>query len=263
MLKSIENQTVSSGNTNGPNRSPRGQSAASMHGAEVESLCKKRSSMYQSEVKERLAHDEWAAVMHKIASDQDRKAFEKLFAHFSPKIKSFCMMLRSQHTSPQMADELVQDVMIKVWTKAQYFNSDKASVSTWIFTIARNCRTDYLRKLKRTETPLVADDLWPMAEEEAPFASLEQRRIEKNIHHALTLLPPEQAEALKQIYISGKTHAEVASALGLPLGTVKSRVRLAIAKLRISMGELFADEADAEPADATGSNKAAGAELEP
>ena len=102
-----------------------------------------------------------------------------------------------------------------------------------------------------------------MAEEEAPFASLEQRRIEKNIHHALTLLPPEQAEALKQIYISGKTHAEVASALGLPLGTVKSRVRLAIAKLRISMGELFADEADAEPADATGSNKAAGAELEP
>ena len=163
-----------------------------------------------------------------------------------------------------MADELVQDVMIKVWTKAEYFNSDKASVSTWIFTIARNCRTDYLRKLKRTETPLVADDLWPMAEEEAPFASLEQRRIEKNIHHALTLLPPEQAEALKQIYISGKTHAEVASALGLPLGTVKSRVRLAIAKLRISMGELLlAEEAEAEPADATGSNKAAGAELEP
>ena len=158
--------------------------------------------------------------------------FGKLFDHFAPKIKSYGMMLRSQHTSPQMAEELVQDVMLKVWLKAHCFDVNKASASTWIFTIARNCRTDFIRKANRTDTELSADDLWPMAEEEGPYTSLHQRRIEKNIHSAVAQLPPEQADVLKRIYIEGKSHSEVSAATGLPLGTVKSRVRLAVGKLR-------------------------------
>ncbi|MBT8139337.1 MAG: sigma-70 family RNA polymerase sigma factor [Gammaproteobacteria bacterium] len=187
------------------------------------------------------AVDDWAPLMKKIAEHSDRAAFEKLFAHFAPKIRSFCLMLKSQYTAPEMADELVQDVMLKVWLKAASFNPDKASVSTWIFTIARNCRTDYLRKLKRIDTPLTADDLWPMAEEEAPYASLEQRRVESTIHGAIDTLPDEQASVLKQIYVHGKTHAEVSEANGIPLGTVKSRVRLALAKLRINIGDELAE----------------------
>lgn len=176
--------------------------------------------------------DEWGPVLKKIADDKDREAFARLFDHFAPKIKSYGMMMKSQHTSAQMAEELVQDVMLKVWLKAHCFDPEKAAASTWIFTIARNCRTDFIRKVKRTDTPLTADDLWPMAEETGPFTSLHQHRIEKNIHSAVEQLPVEQADVLKRIYIEGKSHSEVAEATGLPLGTVKSRVRLAVSKLR-------------------------------
>lgn len=176
--------------------------------------------------------DEWGPLLKKIAVDQDRVAFAKLFDHFAPKIKAYGMMMKSQHTSAQMAEELTQDVMLKVWLKAHCFDPDKASASTWIFTIARNCRTDFIRKALRTDSPLTADDLWPMAEEIEPFTSLHQRRIKKSIHSALAQLPSEQADVLKRIYIEGKSHAEVAKATGIPLGTIKSRVRLAVAKLR-------------------------------
>lgn len=209
-----------------------------------EKLQQKRSTMQANDADSRRTKDEWAPLMLRVAEHSDRRAFEQLFAHFAPRLKSFCMMLKSQYTSPQMADELVQDVMLKVWLKAKSFNPDKASVSTWMFTIARNCRTDYLRKLKRIDSPLTADDLWPMAEEEAPYTSLEQRRVEKTLRGAIEELPSEQADVLKQIYVDGKTHSEVATASGLPLGTVKSRVRLAMGKLRINVGDELADFAN-------------------
>ena len=191
----------------------------------------KRTRMHSNE-SDKPRTDDWSPVLKIIARDRDRQAFARLFDHFAPKIKSYGMMLKSQHTSAQMAEELVQDVMIKVWLKAHCFDSEKASASTWIFTIARNCRTDFIRKANRINTSLTADDLWPMAEEEEPYTSLHQRRIEKNIHNAVAQLPVEQADVLKRIYIDGKSHSEVSAATGLPLGTVKSRVRLAVSKLR-------------------------------
>jgi len=193
---------------------------------------KQTERMQATDSNKSVKTDDWSPVLIKIAKDRDRVAFGKLFDHFAPKIKSYGLMLRSQHTSPQMAEELVQDVMLKVWLKAHCFDVNKASASTWIFTIARNCRTDFIRKANRTDTELSADDLWPMAEEEGPYTSLHQRRIEKNIHSAVAQLPPEQADVLKRIYIEGKSHSEVSAATGLPLGTVKSRVRLAVGKLR-------------------------------
>ena len=124
--------------------------------------------------------DDWAHILKRIADSRDREAFARLFAHFGPKIKSYILMLRSEYTSNEMAEELVQEAMLKIWLKAKYFDPNKASAGTWIFTIARNCRTDFLRKVARTETPLTADDLWPMAEEEGPYTSLQQRRVEKD-----------------------------------------------------------------------------------
>lgn len=176
--------------------------------------------------------DDWSNILVDIGKNRTKKGYQEIFDHFGPKIKSYGMMLKSQHTSPQMAEELVQDVMLKVWLKAHCFNPEKASASTWIFTIARNCRTDFIRKANRTNVQLTADDLWPMAEEEEPYTSLHQRRIEKDVHEAMSQLPVEQADVLKHIYIEGKSHSEVAASTGLPLGTVKSRVRLAVSKLR-------------------------------
>lgn len=176
--------------------------------------------------------DNWALLLKKIAENRDKKAFATLFTHFAPKIKSYCLMLRSAQISNEIVEEIVQEVMLKVWLKAKYFNPQKSNANTWIFTIARNSRIDCLRKIQRTLTPLTADDLWPIPEEEEPYTSLHNRRIEKTILTAVNQLPDEQANVLKQIYLEGKSHSEVAKANNLPLGTVKSRVRLAIEKLK-------------------------------
>ena len=217
---------------NGDTNLSLGANAAGVNMRSTPSLSKQKQTRMHSTDTDKPSIDEWSPLLKIIARDRDRKAFARLFDHFAPKIKSYGMMLKSQHTSAQMAEELVQDVMIKVWLKAHCFDSEKASASTWIFTIARNCRTDFIRKANRINTSLTADDLWPMAEEEEPFTSLHQRRIEKNIHSAVAQLPAEQADVLKRIYIEGKSHSEVSAATGLPLGTVKSRVRLAVSKLR-------------------------------
>jgi len=180
--------------------------------------------------------DEWAPVLALVA-EQDRTAFNKLFRHFGPRLKAYGLALNSMHTSPEMAEELVQEVMIKVWQKARYYSSEKANVSTWIFAIARNCRIDYLRKMKRTEGPLNVEDLWPIYEEPDPASTLTQLRNEDIVKDAVGELPPEQASILRQIYVEGKTHSEVATNNNLPLGTVKSRVRLAINKLKVSLAD--------------------------
>lgn len=176
--------------------------------------------------------DEWASKIQAVAANQDRKAFTDLFKHFAPKIKAYGLALNSAYTSPEMADELVQDVMVKIWEKAKYFNSDKAQASTWIFAIARNCRIDYLRKLKRVNSPLTTDDLWPWHEEPDPVILVDLQKSSNDIQAVVNTLPVEQVTILREVYIEGKTHAEVSNQTGLPLGTVKSRLRLAMDKLR-------------------------------
>jgi len=152
-------------------------------------------SMQQSENSGERTPDEWARILEAVAQSQDRAAFTKLFQHFGPKIKAFGMSLNSGYTSEAMADELVQDVMVKVWVKAGSFNSSKASASTWIFTIARNCRIDFLRKMKRIDSPLRAEDLWPAAEEPEPIAVLAQNRDEVEVARAMSTLSVEHSYA--------------------------------------------------------------------
>ncbi len=179
--------------------------------------------------------DDWAEKIQAIATSQDREAFTDLFKHFAPKIKAYGLALNSAYTSPEMADELVQDVMAKIWQKSKYFNREKAQPSTWIFAIARNCRIDYLRKLKRINSPLTTDDLWPWHEEPDLASLIDLERGSNAIETIINTLPAEQVSILREVYIEGKTHAEVATQTGLPLGTVKSRLRLAMEKLRSNM----------------------------
>lgn len=174
--------------------------------------------------------DEWSECLVKIAREGDRAAFTRLFRHFAPLVKAFA--LSGSTLSANHADELVQEVMLKVWQKAGAFNPEKAAASTWVYTIARNCRTDLFRRLQKFDTPLAAEDFTPEQDEEEPFAQLQSKRSGERIREMMAGLPADQTQILAKVYMEGKSHAEAAAELELPLGTVKSRVRLAIQKMQ-------------------------------
>jgi RNA polymerase sigma-70 factor (ECF subfamily) len=167
-----------------------------------------------------------------IAKTQDRKAFKEFFEHFAPRIKAFIL---GQGTEAQMAEEIVQETMMKVWRKALQFDPTKASAATWAFTIARNLRIDHLRKFNRPEPdindPSFITDADPSAHESM---SLEQET--QRLRAAMKSLPQEQKRVLEMAFLEEKSHPEVAEDLGLPLGTVKSRIRLAMRRLRSDLG---------------------------
>lgn len=179
--------------------------------------------------------DEWSECLVAIGAHRDRAAFTRLFRHFAPLIKAFA--LSGSALSASHADELVQEVMVKVWQKAAAFDPEKAAASTWVYTIARNCRTDMFRRLQKFDTPLAAEDFSPELDEEGPFLQLQSRRSAERIRELMRALPPEQMQILAKVYMEGKSHAEAAAELDLPLGTVKSRVRLAIQKLQVHFEE--------------------------
>jgi len=176
-------------------------------------------------------NDEWSVCLGQVAQERDREAFGRLFQHFAPLVKAFA--LSGSPLSASHADELVQEVMIKVWQKADGYNPQKAAASTWIYTIARNCRTDLYRRLQKFDTPINAEDIWPEDSVEEPFLNLQQRRDEVRVRQLLEELPQEQRQALAMVYMEGKSHQEVSQELDLPLGTVKSRIRLAMQKLQL------------------------------
>ena len=175
--------------------------------------------------------DEWSACLQQIGAHQDREAFARLFRHFAPLIKAFA--IKGSPLAAAHADEIVQEVMLKVWQKASGFNPHKAAASTWIYTVARNCRTDMFRRLQKFDTPINADDIWPDEVADTPLVAMQQRRDAIRVRDLVSQLPQEQAQILTKVYMEGKSHSETALELDLPLGTVKSRVRLAMQKLQI------------------------------
>lgn len=175
--------------------------------------------------------DEWSECLVLIAGKRDRAAYTRLFRHFAPLIKAFA--LSGSALSATHADELVQEVMLKIWQKAAAFNPEKAAASTWVYTIARNCRTDMFRRLQKFDTPLAAEDFTPEQDDEEPFLQLQNRRNADRIRQMMANLPVDQTQILAKVYMEGKSHAEAAAELDLPLGTVKSRVRLAVQKLQV------------------------------
>lgn len=171
---------------------------------------------------------QWLADVGRSA---DREAFARLFAHFAPRLKAF--LLRGG-ADDEAAEELVQETMVAVWRKAALFDARQAAASTWIFTIARNQRVDRFRRQGPAgETP--AEPVDPDAlVHDAPALEeqLHTERMEHRVRAALRQLPPEQAEVLRLSFYEEEPHARIAALLGIPLGTVKSRVRLAVAHLR-------------------------------
>ena len=181
--------------------------------------------------------ENWNECIEKVGKSQDTTAFRSLFKHFSPFLKAF--LIKSGGVTPENAEELVQETMIKVWRKAPSYSSSHASASTWIYTIARNTRIDWLRKQNRQNPDLLnAEDLYDERENPTPLSSLYQIRTKKLISEQLSQLPVEQAEVLQLMYFQGKSGQQVANTLALPLGTVKSRIRLAMNKIKLALAPL-------------------------
>ncbi|XOV87152.1 MAG: sigma-70 family RNA polymerase sigma factor [Pseudomonadota bacterium] len=171
----------------------------------------------------------------KVGESRDRTAFSRLFSHFAPLVKGFLM--KGSNIGPEQAEELVQETMIKVWHKADSFNRQKSAASTWIYTIARNTRIDWIRRESRSKVDIEADDLYDSGEENPSYSSLIRVRDKENIRSNLGELPQEQLEVVTKIYYEGKSHSEVAAELELPLGTVKSRIRLALKRMHLSLAK--------------------------
>lgn len=172
-------------------------------------------------------------LIERVAADRDRDAFVLLFRHFAPRLKSYLMRLGA---GAEPAEELAQEAMIMVWRKAHTFDAAQASASTWIFRIARNKRIDALRRESRPELDASDPMLVPEQPEEADKV-VEATQEEGRLRRALKVLPPEQAEIVRLAYFEDQAHSSIADSTGLPLGTVKSRLRLALARLRTVLQE--------------------------
>jgi RNA polymerase sigma-70 factor (ECF subfamily) len=171
------------------------------------------------------------ALLQDVAKRRDRESFVRLFEHFAPRIKSFLM---KGGMNPEAADELAQETMLTVWNKAENFDPARASASTWIFTIARNKKIDSLRRIARDPSVQEADFTHDIFADETPGPSDQLARAQETemIAQALATLPQEQADLIYKSFFEGKSHAEIAEETKIPLGTIKSRIRLALERLR-------------------------------
>lgn len=205
------------------------------HAASAEKLLRSatqvRGTLHEEDVNEAPKSDRmaWVRQMYAIRDAQDRAAFAEIFAHFAPRVKGFLM---KSGASADLAEDVTQEVMATLWRKAHMFDPAKASVSTWIFTIARNRRIDVLRKQRRPEP----EDLpWgPEAEPDQEEVLAHQQDCEQ-LGEALASLPDKQKDLIIRAYYGDLTHSEIAEDTGLPLGTIKSRIRLALDRLRHQM----------------------------
>ena len=178
--------------------------------------------------------DDAARWITAIAQRADRAAFAALFEFYAPRIKAMLMRLGA---AADAAEDIAQETMLMVWRKASYFDPARASAAAWIFTIARNLRIDRLRGDKRAQD-YAAYEMVEAEAPESPDRSLSAAERDARVRSALEQLSPEQVRVLQLSFFEGRAHGDIATLLGLPLGTVKSRVRLAMARLRNLLGDL-------------------------
>ena len=172
--------------------------------------------------------DDLVHCLQAVGARQDREAFRVLFDHFAPRIKAYIIKLGCSH---QQAEELAQETMVKVWNKASQFDAAKAAPSTWMFRIARNLRIDAFRRENHPDFDQNDPSLIPVEERPADLV-VEQKQSERQLLVAMADLPEEQMNLLRLSFFQDMSHGAIADHLDIPLGTVKSRLRLAMGKLR-------------------------------
>jgi RNA polymerase sigma-70 factor (ECF subfamily) len=172
------------------------------------------------------------ALLDRVAKLRDRAAFSALFSHFAPRVKAY---LLRQGAPAAVAEDLAQEALLNLWRKAHLFDPSKASVATWLFTIARNLRIDAIRREKRPE--LDPEDFTQEAEPSADQCMV-VADDESRLRLALKQLPADQIQVVELSFFADKPHSQIAAELDIPLGTVKSRLRLAMSRLKRMLGEM-------------------------
>ncbi len=178
----------------------------------------------------------WNGLIEKIADGGDRAAFGELFKHFAPRVKTF---MRRSGIAESSAEELAQETLLTVWRKAALFDPASGSAATWIFTISRNLRIDALRRDRRGGIAMTGEveDEFDIDESPLPDAILSAAQSARRLRSVLAELPAEQRLVIELSFYDDKAHADIAKTLSIPLGTVKSRLRLAMSRLRHLLGD--------------------------
>ncbi|MBR9865592.1 MAG: sigma-70 family RNA polymerase sigma factor [Oceanospirillales bacterium] len=171
-----------------------------------------------------MASSDWSDLLGSLAVKPDKHIYARLFNHFAPKVKAYIVRLG---VALSAAEELTQEVMLSVWRKAHMYHPEKAAASTWIFTLARNQSIDWMRKQKYPQYSL---DEW--SETASESGQGEQEVLSDRVARAISQLPEKQSQVIYMSYFEGRSHGDIASRLDIPLGSVKSRIRLASEKLK-------------------------------
>ena len=177
--------------------------------------------------------DDLSRLLLRVGRDQDDSAFETLFRHYGPRIRAF---MRKRCGDATQAEELMQETFANVWRRAGSFDPARGTVTAWIYTVARNTSVDVFRRRNRPEFDPQDPALLPEAAEQADTV-MEMRQSAERLRLAMRDLPGEQSEVLKLSFFEELSHSVIAERLGIPLGTVKSRIRMAFSRLRDSLGE--------------------------
>ncbi len=180
-----------------------------------------------------LTNEQLCQLVTAIADDRDREAFAELFRYFAPRLRGFGLR---RGIDAGAAEELAQETMLTVWRKAESFDPGRATVSTWIFTILRNKSIDLFRRETYPEADLseVSDTA---ADDRSPDESLSLSEASRAVSSVMKSLPEEQLAIVRKAFFEGKSHRAIADEMKLPLGTVKSRIRLALGRMRVALPE--------------------------
>lgn len=175
-----------------------------------------------------MSPEEAIKLLHAIAQTQDQAAFASLYQSYAPRIKAYMI---KKGAAPDTAEDLAQEAMAAVWKKARLYSSDKGSPTTWIFTIARNLRIDKIRR-ERVWQPLPEGHSETSSDDPSPDELLSDKERSQRVSEVLTELPEDQLAVVTLSFIEGLSHSEISAQLDIPLGTVKSRMRLAYQKIK-------------------------------
>ena len=181
-----------------------------------------------------LDHAKLCQWLNAVGKSRDKQAFTLLFKFFAPKIQRIA---QNKLSSEAQANEVVQLTMTKVWRKAHLFNDDKGAATTWIYTVMRNVTFDLLRKVQNQKEDSLSDDIWPVTEKITEEDAFDDHLENQQLLTVIESLPENQQQVVKGFYLMEMSQEQLAQQLNVPVGTIKSRLRLALAKLKMQLGD--------------------------
>ena len=184
-------------------------------------------------MREDIDHHQLCQWLSAVANTRSKQAFTSLFNFFAPKIQR---IVRNKFPNEAQAKEVVQETMANVWRKAHMFDQSKGAATTWVYTVMRNVSFDMLRKIKNNKEDNLSADIWPVDDYPETSSEFDDHLENKQLLAEIEKLPEAQQQVVKYFYLMEMSQEQLAEHLNLPLGTIKSRLRLALAKLKLQLG---------------------------